>query len=84
MHFVVDAQLPPKLATCLAAWGHTAEHVFERFPQSVSDAEIWAYALKTKGIIVRRTFGGSCLRVETVVCPLFSLFEKFPIWLETI
>jgi predicted nuclease of predicted toxin-antitoxin system len=52
MHFVVDAQLPPKLATCLAAWGHTAEHVFERFPQSVSDAEIWAYALKTKGIIV--------------------------------
>ncbi|MBK7000463.1 MAG: DUF5615 family PIN-like protein [Rhodoferax sp.] len=63
MHFVVDVQLPPKLATCLAAWGHTAEHVFERFPQSVSDAEIW---------------------VETVVCPLFSLFEKFPIWLETI
>ena len=37
MHFVVDAQLPPGLVRVLAAWGHTAEHVFDRFPSGVSD-----------------------------------------------
>ena len=38
MHFVVDAQLPPGLARVLAAKGHTAEHVFDRFPPNVTDA----------------------------------------------
>ncbi len=40
MHFVVDAQLPPGLVRALAAWGHTAEHVFDRFNGAKSVASI--------------------------------------------
>ncbi len=36
----VDAQLPPGLVRALAAWGHTAEHVFDHFPPGVSDSDI--------------------------------------------
>lgn len=54
MHFVVDAQLPPGLVRMLVARGHTAEHVFDRFSPSVSDAEIWQYALSCGGIIVSK------------------------------
>jgi len=54
MHFVVDAQLPPGLARVLAAQGHTAEHVFDRFPPNVSDTEIWQYALSCNGVIVSK------------------------------
>ena len=54
MHFVVDAQLPPALARVLATWGHTAEHIYDRFPQNVSDLEIWQYAQSCKGVIVSK------------------------------
>lgn len=54
MHFVVDAQLPPGLVRVLVAQGHTAEHVFDRFPHNVSDAEIWKYALSCGGVIVSK------------------------------
>lgn len=54
MHFVVDAQLPPGLVRVLVTRGHTAEHVFDRFYPSVSDAEIWQYALSCGGIIVSK------------------------------
>jgi len=54
MHFVVHAQLPPGLISILVAQGHTAEHVFDRFPANVSDAEIWQYALSCSGVIVSK------------------------------
>lgn len=54
MHFVVDAQLPPGLVKGLEAQGHTAEHVFSRFPLGVSDEEIWRYALSCGGVIVTK------------------------------
>ena len=54
MHFVVDAQLPPTLARVLATWGHTAEHVYDRFPQNVSDLEIWQYAESCGGVIISK------------------------------
>lgn len=54
MHFVVDAQLPPGLVRLLIAQGHTAEHVFDRFPPSVPDAEIWQYAISCGGVIVSK------------------------------
>jgi predicted nuclease of predicted toxin-antitoxin system len=54
MHFVVDAQLPPGLVGFLAEKGHTAEHVFDRFPPHVADTEIWKYALSCGGVIVSK------------------------------
>jgi predicted nuclease of predicted toxin-antitoxin system len=54
MHFVVDAQLPPSLALLLVAWGHSAEHIYQRFPQNVSDSEIWQYAMSCGGVIVSK------------------------------
>ena len=54
MHFVVDAQLPPALARVLTSWGHSAEHVYDRFLQDVSDSEIWQYAISCSGVIVTK------------------------------
>ncbi|MEJ1959295.1 MAG: DUF5615 family PIN-like protein [Nitrosomonadales bacterium] len=51
---MVDAQLPPGLTQVLAAKGHTAEHVFDRFSPNVTDAEIWKYALSCGGVIVSK------------------------------
>ena len=43
MRFLVDAQLPPALATVACRQGHEAEHVGDRQMQAASDAEIWDY-----------------------------------------
>lgn len=92
MHFVVDAQLPPGLVRALAAWGHTAEHVFDRFPPGVSDSDIWQYAISCKGVIISKDedFPQRVLTVENAPQVLWlrvgntsnrALFEWLrPIW----
>ena len=54
MRFLVDAQLPPALARCLAELGHTAEHVFDIGMQQASDRVIWKKALETGAVIVTK------------------------------
>jgi predicted nuclease of predicted toxin-antitoxin system len=54
MRFIVDAQLPPALATWLAAKGHDAEHVADRQMQTAADAAIWDYALREATAIITK------------------------------
>ena len=44
MRFLIDAQLPPRLADHLSKAGHTAEHVHPIGLGAATDAEIWAHA----------------------------------------
>ena len=54
MYFIVDAQLPPALARVIAKHGHAADHVFDIGPNSMSDSEIWDYAVSHNGVIVTK------------------------------
>lgn len=54
MRFLIDAQLPPKLATALRKAGHEAEHVFEVGLLTAPDIEIWRYAERTSAAILTK------------------------------
>jgi len=54
MRFLVDAQLPPALATWLIAEGHEAEHVADRQMEAAADAAIWNYALEAAAAIITK------------------------------
>ena len=54
MRFLVDAQLPPALASWLVEQGHDAEHVADRGLQSASDRRIWDYAFANQACIVTK------------------------------
>lgn len=54
MRFLVDAQLPPSLATLLKAHGHQAEHVDDVGLRSAGDATIWRYAVQHDAVIVTK------------------------------
>ena len=44
MKFLVDAQLPPRLARTLTGLGHQSWHVGELGPLDASDSAVWALA----------------------------------------
>ena len=52
--FLVDAQLPPRLAAWFAQRGHQAKHVMESGLADASDAAIWQRALETGAAIVTK------------------------------
>lgn len=54
MRFLVDAQLPPALATLLAQHGHVAEHVTDIGPGDSPDRALWKYALDHDAVIVTK------------------------------
>lgn len=54
MRFVVDAQLPPRLADWIRAKGHDAEHVASVLGESTPDRTILRYAAKHGAIIVSK------------------------------
>ena len=54
MRFLVDAQLPPALARCLAAQGHEAEHVSDCGLARAADPAVWDYATSVDAIIVTK------------------------------
>jgi predicted nuclease of predicted toxin-antitoxin system len=54
MRFLVDAQLPPALARCLAAAGHEAEHVAEAGLGDAQDEAIWEHAVRAGSVIVSK------------------------------
>lgn len=54
MHFLIDAQLPPRLARRLVDLGHEALHVFELGLVSATDAEIWNAAVVRGAILVTK------------------------------
>jgi predicted nuclease of predicted toxin-antitoxin system len=52
MQFVVDAQLPPALATWLTDQGHAAVHAYELGLGRASDRVIWDRAIALGAVIV--------------------------------
>lgn len=54
MRFLVDAQLPPRLARGIALCGHQAEHVADVDLRQASDGTIWQFALDYDAIVVTK------------------------------
>lgn len=54
MRFIVDAQLPPRLAMWIAERGHEAVHVVELGGLSMSDQWIWDLAQQRQAIVVTK------------------------------
>jgi len=54
LRFLVDAQLPPKLARRLAEEGHRAEHVVDIGLGIAADRAIWAYASTNDCVVVSK------------------------------
>ena len=91
MRFLVDAQLPPRLADWLDAQGHEARHVADAISATAEDRVIVAFAAKTEAVIVTKDTDFLTLSTDQqppllfVVCGnrpnrvLFELFERqFP------
>ena len=54
MRFLVDAQLPPRLARRLTELGHEAIHVADLGVAGGSDAQIWTIAVERAAILVTK------------------------------
>ena len=54
MRFLVDAQLPRRLARQLADLGHDATHVSDIGLESASDAAVWGAAIERAAILVTK------------------------------
>lgn len=54
MRFIIDAQLPPRLAALLCEAGHDAEHVTDIDLGAADDTAIWSYAKKNSAVIISK------------------------------
>ena len=54
MRFLIDAQLPPALASLLNEHGHLAEHVNDIGPSDAPDRDVWRYAQDHDAVIVTK------------------------------
>lgn len=54
MNFLIDAQLPPALATWISARGHQSSHVFDIALLKATDPNIWEYARQQNAVIVSK------------------------------
>ena len=54
MRFLVDAQLPPALASLLRAHGHQADHVNDIGPGDAPDRSLWEFARENDAVIVTK------------------------------
>lgn len=64
MRFLLDAQLPPKLAAALRKAGHEAEHVFEVGLLAAPDIEIWRHAERVGAVTVTKDSDFVAMRVR--------------------
>lgn len=54
IRFLIDAQLPPRLARALVEAGYTAHHVEDVGLRHAADSEIWKYAEREQAVIVTK------------------------------
>ena len=54
MRFLVDAQLPPRLATRLVATGHEANHVGDFDMLRARDRTIWGKAIELNAVLISK------------------------------
>ena len=69
MRFLLDAQLPPKLAAALRRSGHDAEHVFEHGLLAVPDIEIWRRAGELGATILTKDSDFVAIRLNAIAGP---------------
>jgi predicted nuclease of predicted toxin-antitoxin system len=69
LRFLIDAQLPPKLAIALHTAGHEAEHVFEAGLLVAPDIEIWRYAERVGAVIVTKDSDFAAMRMHATGGP---------------
>ena len=63
MRFLVDAQLPPRLAHRLTELGHEAIHVFEIGLATATDGQIWDAAIARDAAVVTKDRDFLTLRI---------------------
>jgi predicted nuclease of predicted toxin-antitoxin system len=54
VRFIVDAQLPPALATAIRSVGHEADHVADLGLVEAEDEDIWHYAADHGAVIITK------------------------------
>lgn len=54
MRFLIDAQLPPALATLLRARGQEARHCYDFLAPDAKDREIWRAALHGEHVLITK------------------------------
>jgi len=54
VRFLIDAQLPPRLARAIAAEGYQAEHLEDLGMRHAKDPAIWDYAQEHKAAIITK------------------------------
>jgi predicted nuclease of predicted toxin-antitoxin system len=54
MRFLIDAQLPPKLAQIFKSAGHVAEHVYDVGLANADDTAIWKYADSNEAVLITK------------------------------
>ncbi len=54
MRFLVDAQLPPALASLLTQHGHQAEHLVDIGLRHADDSLIWRHALQHQAVLITK------------------------------
>ncbi len=69
MRFLIDTNLPPALATWIAARGHEAAHTTALGIESQPDIEIWRHAAITGAIIVSKDEDFALLRAADPTGP---------------
>ncbi|HEY1632953.1 MAG TPA: DUF5615 family PIN-like protein [Rhizomicrobium sp.] len=69
MRFLIDAQLPPRLAVALRKAGHEAEHVFDIGLVAAPDIEIWRYAERKGAAIITKDSDFAAMRISAETGP---------------
>jgi predicted nuclease of predicted toxin-antitoxin system len=69
LRFLIDAQLPPRLARMLRRAGHQADHVFDLGLLSKPDVQIWSHAERSGAIILTKDSDFSALRLRAASGP---------------
>jgi predicted nuclease of predicted toxin-antitoxin system len=69
LRFLVDAQLPPRLANALARAGHEARHVENCGLRTAKDRDIWRYAAEAGAVIVTKDEDFAAMRMSAVDGP---------------
>lgn len=54
MKFLIDAQLPPALASWLGEQGHEAQHVEDLGLRDAEDQGIWLHALNLRTVLITK------------------------------
>ena len=69
MRFLIDAQLPPRLASTLRRADHEADHVFDLGLLTTPDIEIWRHAEKTGAVILTKDADFAAMRIHAASGP---------------